>query len=306
MRCFNFTKIICLSLCFHFVAFASEIRMAYSDLIRDDLQNFLSDHSISFQKNFNADVNNLSIYKSGSLPMIEDFLSDRLDLCILAIPEGSDLPILEDDKLVKIPLAYKSSIVVVNRDNAISELTVDQLFKLFGITGSTASMLSWRDFGLASFSTSFIKAYSVQEDIGISSDLFRYTALNSMAFNLNVEFGQMEEVERRIVQDKTAIGLFPSIPENPNLKVLFIAQDDESIAYGPSIDNIYYSDYIIRLPFYIVYNIRDTKRLYPLINTLLSDSVAEILEANHFFPLPKVIREKYIIDTQLYLQENEE
>ena len=57
-----------------------------------------------------------------------------------------------------------------------------------------------------------------------------------------------------IVQDKAAIGVFPSNPENANLKVLFVAQDEESIAYGPSIDNIYYSDYPIRLPFYIVYN----------------------------------------------------
>jgi len=38
---------------------------------------------------------------------------------------------------------------------------------------------------------------------------------------------------------------------------------------------------------------------------LLSDSVADILDNNDFFPLPKVIREKLIIDIQLYLQENE-
>ena len=79
-----------------------------------------------------------------------------------------------------------------------------------------------------------------------------------------------------ILQDKAAIGIFPDIPENTNLKVLFVAQDDESIAYGPSIDNIYYSDYPIRLPFYIVYNERDSEQLYPLINILLSDSVADI------------------------------
>jgi hypothetical protein len=38
---------------------------------------------------------------------------------------------------------------------------------------------------------------------------------------------------------------------------------------------------------------------------LLSDSIADILDANDFFSLPKVIREKLNIDLQLYLQENE-
>jgi ABC-type phosphate transport system substrate-binding protein len=280
--------------------------MAYSDLIRDDFQNYLSDNPISFQKNFNAEVSNLSIYKSGSLPMIEDFLSGRLDICILTIPEKSDFPVLDDEKLVKIPLAYKSSVVVVNKDNPVSELTLDQLSELFGVSSTNSNLLNWRNFGISSFSTSMIKAYAVKEDRGISSDLFRYAALNSTAFGANVQFDQIDEVERMIVQDKTAIGIFPRVPINPNLKTLFVAKNDESIAYGPSIDNIYYSDYIIRLPFYIVYNVMDTKRLYPLISTLLSDSVAEILEANDFFPLPKVIREKYIIDAQLYLQKIEE
>ena len=101
---------------------------------------------------------------------------------------------------------------------------------------------------------------------------------------------------------------FPTLdsPKNTNLKVLFIAQDDESIAYGPSIDNIYYSDYPIRLPFYIVYNIAETEQLYPLINVLLSDSVADIIAKNDFYPIPKVVREKLVIDLQLYLQENED
>ena len=129
--------------------------------------------------------------------------------------------------------------------------------------------------------------------------------LSEKFFNSTVTFDVEDNVKRLIIQDKAAVGVFPNIPENSNLKVLFVAQDDESIAYGPSIENLYYSDYFIRLPFYIVYKLRDSDRLSPLISTLLSDSVADILDNNDFFPLPKVIREKLIIDIQLYLQENE-
>ena len=279
--------------------------MAYSDLIPKDLQEFLYNDSVSLDKELKADITNLSANQLGSLPMIEDFLSGRLDICILALPEDSEFPVLEDDKIIKIPFGYKSSVVVVNAENPISEITIDELASIFGDSSTNANLLSWRDFGMSSFSTSSIKAYAVKEDAGISSDLFRYSVLSEKSFSPSVTFDREENVQRMIVQDKAAIGVFPTILENTNLKVLFVAQDEQSIAYGPSIDNIYYSDYPIRLPFFIVYNISDTERLYSLINTLLSDSVADIIEENGFYPIPKVIREKLIIDLQLYLQEKE-
>ena len=146
--------------------------MAFSDLIPNDLQKFLYNDTLSLDREFKADIINLSVYQSGSLPMIEDFLSEQLDICILALPEGREFPILEDDKIIKIPFGYISSVVVVNVENPISEITIDELVSMFGDSSASANLLSWRDFGMASFSTSLIKAYAVKEDAGISSDLF--------------------------------------------------------------------------------------------------------------------------------------
>ena len=137
--------------------------MAYSDLIPNDLQEFLYNDSVSLDRELKADITNLSAYQSGSLPMIEDFLSDRLDICIIALPEDSELPALEDDKIIKIPFGYKSSVVVVNAENPISEITIGQLASMFGDSSATANFLSWRDFGISSFSTNSIKTYSVKE-----------------------------------------------------------------------------------------------------------------------------------------------
>ena len=306
MRLLFISKIFCICFFTCSVASAVETRMAYSDLIPNDLQEFLYNDSISLDRELKADITNLSAYQSGSLPMIEDFVSDLLDICILALPEGNEFPVLEDDNIIMIPFGYKSSVVVVNAENPISEITIDQLARMFGDSSATANLLTWRDFGISSFSTSSIKAYVTKEDNGISSDLFRYTVLNEKSFSPSVSLGAEDNVQRMILQDKAAIGVLPNSPENTDLKVLFVALDNESIAYGPSIDNIYYSDYPIRLPFYIVYNKDDTEQLYPLINILLSDSVAEIIGEFDFYPIPKVVREKLIIDLQVYLQENED
>lgn len=304
MRMLFFTKIACICLLSKFIVFAEGTRMAYSDLISSDLREFLYNDAVSLNKNIDADITNLSVSSYGSLPIIEDFLSEDLDICILVLPEESEFPTLDDDKIIKIPFGYKSSIIVVNAENPLSEITIDELANIFGDSSTISNLISWRDFGISSFSTNSIKTYSVKEDAGISSDLFRYKVLNEKPFSSSVTFDIQENVQRIMSQDKASIGVFPNYPENPNLKVLFIAQDEESIAYGPSIDNIYYSDYPIRLAFYIVYNLEDTERLYPLINILLSDSVADILGDNELFPIPKVIREKLVIDLQLYLQEN--
>ena len=306
MRLLFFIKIVCIYISANFIVSAVETHMAYSDLIPDDLQDYLYKDVVSLDKSLNADITNLSVYKSGSLPMIEDFLSRHLDICIIALPESSEFPTLEEDEIVKIPFGYKSSVVIVNAENPISEITINDLATMYSDSRGIANLHSWRDFGISSFSTSSIKAFAVSEDNGICSDLFRHTVLNDKSFSSTVAFESEKNVQRSISQDKAAIGVFPNDPLNDDLKVLFVSQDEESIAYGPSIDNIYYHDYPIRLPFYIAYRITDAEKLYPLINILLSDPVAEIIENSDFYPIPKVIREKLIIDLQLYLQEKED
>ena len=300
------SKIFCIWFCTYFFASALDTRMAYSDLIPNDLQEFLYKEAVTLDRKYDADITNLSAYHSGSLPMIEDFLSDRLDICILALPEDSEFEVLEDEQIIKIPFGYKSSIVVINAENPISEITIDELAKMFSDSSATTNLLTWRDFGISSFSTSSIKAFAVKEDVGISSDLFRHTVLGENSYSSSVSFDGKDNIERMIVQDKSAIGVFPTNPENANLKVLHVAQNKESIAYGPSVDNIYYSDYPIRLPFYIVFNKANLGQLFPLINLLLSDSVADIIEKSDFYPIPKVIREKSIIDLNLFLQDYKE
>ena len=304
MRFLCFIKLVLFCFFTNIMAFAVEHRMAYSDLISNDLDQFLYNDSISLDREHNADIINMSAYQSGSLPIIEDFLSGRLDICIIAMTEEAELPALDDDKIIKIPFAYISSVIVVNSENPVSEITIDQLSEIYGDSSAAANFLSWRDFGISSFSNTSIKAYAVKEDNSISPDLFRYNVLREKSFNSSVTFDTEDNVKRMILQDKAAIGIFPKNPESPNLKALFLSLGEESIAYGPSIDNIYYFDYPIRLPFYIIYNVADTEKLYPLVNILLSDSVADIIEDNDFYPIPKIIREKLIIDLQLYLQEN--
>ena len=93
MRSLFIRKIACICFSIHSVAFAIDTRMAFSDLIPDELQEYLYNDAVSLNKSFIAEITNLSIYKSGSLPIIEDFSADSLDICILALPEDREFPI---------------------------------------------------------------------------------------------------------------------------------------------------------------------------------------------------------------------
>lgn len=277
---------------------AQTIQVAYSDLIPVEFDQYLLDMPIS------SDLK-IRTTQTGTLPMIEEFIAGRLDICLLAMPEGGELPILDDPGITLLPFAYQSAVVIVNVDNPIVELTFNQLASIFEASSSGLEIKTWRDLGIASFSTSSIKTYASKDAQSVTSDLFRFTLLNSNPFKGTVQISTAEKVERLVAQDKVAIGIVPNLPQRENLKVVFLAKDRESIAYGPNRDNLYFNDYSIRLPFYIVFRENETKRLLPVLDFLLNDTVAQYLEAVDFFSVPKMIRDKFAIDLQLFVQENE-
>lgn len=298
MRFFILLKWLCLSWIVQVVVSAETIELAYSDLIPEEFAKIISEIPLSSDLEINST-------QSGSLPMVGEFLAGRLDLCLLAMPEGGELPILDNPEIAQMPFAYQSAVIIVNAENPIDELTYTQLAAIFGTVSSGLDIKSWRDLGMATFSTSSIKVHASKDYQTIASDLFRFTLLESNPFKNTVQISSPETIERLVSQDKVAIGIIPNLPQREGLKTLFIAKDRESIAYGPNQDNLYFSDYSIRLPFYIVYRERDTQRLLPVLNYLLSNESAQFFETNNFFPVPEMIRDKYLIDLQLFIQENE-
>ena len=90
--------------------------------------------------------------------MIEDFLSDRLDICILALPEDNEFSVLEDEKIIKIPFGYKSSVVVVNAENPISEITINQLAVCLVIQVPSSNLLELEGFWNVFFLNQFYQS----------------------------------------------------------------------------------------------------------------------------------------------------
>ena len=99
-------------------SYGYEVRIAYSDLLPDTFEAALDEFSESSTLSIKSS-------KRGSLPMLEEFLCDYLDLCILALPEGVGMPIFDQSQFSKLPVGYKACLLYTSpspRDATLSRM----------------------------------------------------------------------------------------------------------------------------------------------------------------------------------------
>lgn len=267
--------------------FADEIRMAASDLLAD----FITPPLTSY-----AEANGLAlkIFDIGSLPALERLRSDEIDLAILAIPEGEEVP---RDEFNIYPFAYDAAVVAVNKGNPMDEISIPRLGGIFG-ANEEFNFNTWGELGLSGWSSRNIKPLAGPAEQSISLELFRYSVFSGGAMKSSVAVVRDSEIEEALSGNISAIGILSSRPKSNNLKVLMISESDasDSPAYGPSPENIHVGDYPIRLAFYIAYNPRDEAKIKPVLRALLDEDIAAVLLKNNLFALPDTVRSQLLID----------
>ena len=131
---------------------AEEIRIAVSDLladyIREPLQVYGTENGIT-----------LVVDSIGSLPALDRLRSDEIDLAIVAVPEGDELP---RDEFDIYPFAYDVAVLVVNDSNPIDEISIAQLGGIFG-SNEEFNLKTWGELGLSGWGSRNIKALAEQE-----------------------------------------------------------------------------------------------------------------------------------------------
>ena len=266
---------------------ADEIRMAASDLLAE----FISPPLKAYAEENNLD---LKLEGIGSLPALDRLRSDEIDLAIIAVPEGEEVP---RDEFSVYPFAYDSAVVAVNERNPIDEISLPRLGGIFG-SNEEFNFNTWGELGLSGWGSRNIKPLAGPSEESISLELFRYSVFAGGAMKPSVAIVRDTEIEDAVVGNIAAIGILSSLPQSDDLKVLMISdgQSPDSPAYGPTAENIHLGDYPIRLAFYIAYNPRDEAKIKPVLRALLEDEIAEVLNKNHLFALPNTVRTQLLID----------
>ena len=269
---------------------AEEIRIAVSDL--------LADYILAPLKVYGAENGTTFVVDSiGSLPALNRLRSDEIDLAIVAIPEGDEVP---RDEFNIYPFAYDVAVIVVNDSNPIDEISVARLGGIFG-SNEEFNLNTWGELGLSGWGSRNIKALAGINDKSIALELFKHSIFKGGGMKPSVSMVKDTEIEDLIDSDAASIAILSRMPENSNIKVLMVSSggDTYAPAFGPTDDNVYYGDYPIRLAFYILHNARDDIKLRTTIRELLNDEVATSLRANDFIALPDTVRRKFLIDLDL-------
>lgn len=269
---------------------AEEIRIAASDLLADYILAPLNAYASENDSTFVVD-------SIGSLPALDRLRSDEIDLAIIAVPDGDEVP---RDEFSVYPFAYDVAIIVVNATNPIDEISVARLGGIFG-SKEELNLNTWGELGLSGMGSRNIKALAGTSDESISLELFKYSILKGGVMKPSVSMIKDTEVEDLIGSDGASIAILSRKPENKNIKVLMVSSENDTYApaFGPTDDNVHYGDYPIRLAYYIVYNLRDDAKLRPTIRELLNDEVAMSLRSKDLIALPETVRRKFLIDLDL-------
>ena len=287
----NFGKtLLLLSLTLIATAQAEEFRIAISDLLADCIRDPLQIYG-------KENGTNLVVDSIGSLPALDRLRSDEIDLAIIAIPDGDEVP---RDEFNIYPFAYDVAVLVVNDSNPIDEISVAQLGGIFG-SNEELNLNNWGELGLSGWGSRNIKVLVGTDDTSIALELFKHSIFKAGGMRPSVYMAKDTEIEDLIGSDAASIAILSRVPENSNIKVIMLSSDSDTYApaFGPTDDNVHYGDYPIRLSFYIAYNLRDDVKLRSIIRELLNDEVTNSLRANAFIALPETVRRELLIDLDL-------
>lgn len=267
---------------------AEEIRISVSDLLADTLEAPL----VSFEESFGGE---LRLEGIGTLPALDRLRADEIDMAVIAVPEGEEVP---REEFSVYPLAYDVAVIAVNESNPMDEISVARLGGIFG-SNEEFNFTSWGDLGLSGWGTRSIKPIAGMTDESIALELFKYSVLRSGTLRSSVAIVRDDEVENLLLSDAASIAVMTRPPKDRKLKTVMISGAGTGPAFGPTEDNVHYGDYPIRLAYYVAYHPRDDERLKPVLRTLLSDEVAEALRADNVYALPDTVRRKLAIDLDL-------
>lgn len=221
----------------------------------------------------------------GSLLGLRDLEEGTVDASLLAIPEGS----AEETSLRKFPVAYQIVACAVHATNPVTELTYDELVNLYRDNGTIED---WSQLTLdPTWADRKVTLMASRRANAITLELFNAIVLKGDRLKPSVRYIQGTDAEllATIVEDPTVLLLTPAIRVEGPVKLLAIRKTETDQGYTPSIDNVFFGDYPLRLPFYLVVSeAMDRETIGMLLTVLYSDAVTEALEAASSLPVPEL------------------
>lgn len=266
------------------------VKLSGSDIIGEKIEKELKASAANLGLELDVSMN-------GSRDGLDLLKKGQTDIAIIAIPRGQPIP----EGFVLVPYAHQIAAIVVNNENPLEELSLLQLRQIFSSQGEKVD--SWEKFGLNTANIiRNIYPLSLPLSENLALELFKNTCLDNANISSNVDVRKSSAEVLNILKSTTnAIGIIGSIPPE-GVKVLAVSdtlENNKRQAFRPTLENIQNGDYPIVLPFYIAYKKEKVKDLKPLLQILLSDGIAKVIDDGGLTASPKSFRKSYSLELDI-------
>ena len=247
-----------------------------------------------FQKAFSEQVASsgvvLDMHFRGSIPAKQDIQEGSIDVAIIASPKKEDF----GPEWKVVPFGFEVALVGVHPENPLSEISYEQLRGVFGMSENVDR---WTDLGLTgAWATRTIQPLLPPKNSG-ATVLFLHDVLGRGDVRPTVRWvDEVGQLEQRLNVDLGAIAVFPYTQKVEAVKMLAVAgKGKEGVSFNPTQENVFYGDYPLRLPLYLVFSSQASKSTQKVIQVLLGEGVASRLAEGGVCPLPKKVRERTLL-----------
>ena len=261
----------------------SKIKLVGSDIVAEKIAD-------EVKKNLESIGVAIDISMNGSRDGLLEIESKKADLAILALPEKSTVY----ENMQVVPYAHQIAVVVVNTENPMEEISMGQLAQVFGSKGEKIE--KWQSFGFnKNISLRNIFPLAVTPKENITLELLKNKVLSGevVSRNVDIKFDSKKIIDS-VSNTVNSIAIVSMPPNRISVKALGVSGSSVQF-FKPTPENVHNGDYPMALHFYLVYDKANTKKLKPVLDVLLSDSVAEKLENGLLMPAPKNFRKSYTL-----------
>ncbi len=245
----------------------------------DTMVHLMSTLAESFMKK-NPEVQ-VSVTGGGSGTGIAAIINGTTDVCA----SSRDMQQKEKDQakekgitIVEKVIAYDGLAVIVHPDNPISELTMEQIKKVF-----TGAYKNWKELGGPDQP---ITALSRESNSG-TYVFFQEHVLNKENFDPSVKLmPASSSIAQSISQDKWSIGyLGLGYTKEGNVKVLNVKKDENTPAVTPNHNTVLDKTYSIARPLFLIFNGEPSGNLKLVFDYALSAEGQKIVEETGYVTL---------------------
>jgi len=221
------------------------------------------------KKNPNSKI---TVIGGGSGVGIAAFLDGTTDLAMASrkIKISEKIKLQEAGKAFKeVVIANDALTVIVNPKNKVSQLTREQIEKIF-----TGKIKNWKELG---GDDEKIIAYSRESSSGTFEFFKEHVMSNKNYANTVLMLPATGTIVQSVSQTKGAIGYIGLGYMENNIKALNVSYDKGKTYVTPSVESAKSGKYPIVRPLYYYYLTKDEKNIKPFVNYVLSAEGQKII-----------------------------